>query len=175
MYNVEGNWDKAALGSFGRGLYNTKTRGRLHHMTHRIIGGIAFTLLVFLAGFWSGSTRFSVHAQAANRVFELRTYHANEGKLDALLARFRDHTIQIFTKHGMNSIGYWLPTDEPLKGKTLVYMLAFPSREAATKDWAEFRADPEWKKVAADSEANGKLVEKVDSVFLEPTDFSEIK
>lgn len=144
-------------------------------MTRRTIGAIAFTLIVFFAGFWSGSTRSTVHAQTANRVFELRTYHANEGKLDPLLARFRDHTIQIFTKHGMTSVGYWLPTDEPLKGKTLIYMLAFPSREAATKDWAEFKADPEWQKVAAESEANGKLVEKSESVFMEPADFSQIK
>jgi hypothetical protein len=105
----------------------------------------------------------------------LRTYHTYEGKLDALLTRFRDHTVDIFNRHGMTSIGYWLPTDEPLKGKTLVYLLAFPSREAATKSWADFRNDPEWKKVSAASEANGKIVEKVDSIFLEPTDFSKIK
>jgi NIPSNAP len=140
-------------------------------MLNRIAGGITATLAVFVAGYWAGS----VQAQAGNRVFELRTYHTYEGKLDPLLARFRDHTVEIFQKHGMTSIGYWLPTDEPLKGRTLVYMLAFPSREAATKDWSEFRDDPEWKKVAAASEANGKLVEKVDSIFLEPTDFSSIK
>jgi hypothetical protein len=144
-------------------------------MLSRITGGIASTLVIFLAGYWAGSGRATVQAQTGNRVFELRTYHTYEGKLDPLLARFRDHTIDIFRRHGMTSIGYWLPTDEPLKGKTLVYMLAFPSREAATKDWSEFRDDPEWKKVAAASEANGKLVEKVDSIFLEPTDFSRIK
>ena len=75
----------------------------------------------------------------------------------------------------MTSVGYWLPTDEPGKGKTLYYMLAFPSREAATKSWTDFRNDPEWKKVQSESEANGKIVEKVDSTFLEPTDFSQIK
>lgn len=144
-------------------------------MTTRALGGIASMLVVFLAGYWAGSVQSTLHAQAENRVFELRTYHAYEGKLDPLLARFREHTIGIFNQHGMQSIGYWLPTDEPLKGKTLVYMLAFPSREAATKSWAGFRNDPAWKKVAAASEANGKLVEKVDSVFLEPTDFSGIK
>lgn len=144
-------------------------------MTNRVLTGIAFTLLIFLAGYWTGAARSRVHAQTDTRVFELRTYHTYEGKLDALLARFRDHTIDIFNRHGMTSIGYWLPTDEPLKGKTLVYMLAFPNREEAKKDWAEFRDDPEWKKVAAASEANGKLVEKVDSVFLEPTDFSRIR
>ena len=144
-------------------------------MLTRIAGGIASTLFVFLAGYWTGSARARVQAQSGDRVFELRTYHTYEGKLDPLIARFRDHTVDIFRKHGMTSIGYWLPTDAPLKGNTLVYMLAFPSREAATKDWSEFRDDPEWKKVAAASEANGKLVEKVDSIFLDPTDFSSIK
>ncbi len=144
-------------------------------MRTRVFGGTAALLVVFLTGYWAGSAQSTLHAQADHRVFELRTYHTYPGKLDPLLARFRDHTIDIFNEHGMQSIGYWLPTDEPLKGKTLVYMLAFPSREAATKSWAAFRNDPQWKKVAAASEANGKLVEKVDSVFLEPTDFSSIK
>lgn len=144
-------------------------------MTSRIAGFIAVGLTVFGAGYWFGSVRPSVVHAASNRVFELRTYHTYDGKLDALLARFRDHTVDIFNRHGMTSVGYWLPTDEPLKGKTLVYVLAFPSREAATKSWAAFRSDPEWKKVAAASEANGKIVEKVDSTFLEPTDFSAIK
>ena len=147
----------------------------MNGMNRRMVTGIASTLVVFLAGYWAGSARSSVHAQTSSRVFELRTYHTYDGKLDTLLARFRDHTIDIFNRHGMTSIGYWLPTDEPLKGRTLVYMLAFPNREAATKDWAEFRSDPEWKKVSAASEANGKLVEKVDSVFVEPADFSSIK
>jgi len=105
-------------------------------------------------------------------VFELREYHANEGKLDALLARFRDHTITIFKRHGMESIGYWTPTDDPLKGKTLFYMLKHPSREAAIANWAAFHDDPEWKSVSAASEANGKLVEKTESTFLKLTDFS---
>jgi NIPSNAP protein len=144
-------------------------------MTFRTAGVVASVLTVFVAGYWFGSGRSVVHAQTHNRVFELRTYHTYEGKLDALLTRFRDHTVDIFNRHDMTSVGYWLPTDEPLKGKTLIYVLAFPSREAATKSWAAFRNDPEWKKVAAASEANGKIVEKVDSVFMEPTDFSRIK
>jgi hypothetical protein len=104
--------------------------------------------------------------------FELRVYHTYEGKLDSLLARFRDHTITIFNRHGMESIAYWTPTDEPLQGKTLVYMLKHPSREAATANWAAFHKDPEWIRVSAASEANGKLVEKVESTFLKLTDFS---
>ncbi|MBV9303054.1 MAG: NIPSNAP family protein [Acidobacteriaceae bacterium] len=142
-------------------------------MSTRIFCPIA-ALVLFIAGYCTGSVHSTVHAQTGNRVFELRTYHAYDGKLDPLLARFRDHTVSIFNKHGMTSVGYWLPTDEPLKGKTLIYMLAFPSREGAAKSWAEFHDDPEWKRVAAASEANGKLVQKVDSILLEPADFSAI-
>ena len=105
-------------------------------------------------------------------VFELREYHASEGKLDDLLARFRNHTITIFKRHGMESVAYWTPTDDPLKGKTLFYILKHPSREAATANWAAFHDDPEWKSVSAASEVNGKLVEKVESTFLKLTDFS---
>ena len=112
----------------------------------------------------------------AHRVFELRTYHVNEGKLDDLNKRFRDHTCDLLKKHGAELIGFWTPTDEKDgKGKKLVYMLAFPDREAAKKCWAEFGADPEWKKVYAESHKNGPLVEHVDSVFLEPTDYSTLR
>jgi hypothetical protein len=105
-------------------------------------------------------------------VFELRVYHTYDGKLNDLLARFRDHTITIFKRHGIESVAYWTPTDDPLAGKTLFYILRHPSRQAATTNWAAFRNDPEWKQVSAASEANGKLVEKVDSTFLKLTDFS---
>jgi hypothetical protein len=111
-------------------------------------------------------------APAATTVYELRIYHANEGKLDDLLRRFRDHTMQLFEKHGIKNVAYWTPTDDPLKGKTLVYMLEHPSREAATANWKAFQADPEWQTVRDKSEANGKLVEKIDSTFLAMTDFS---
>jgi NIPSNAP len=105
-------------------------------------------------------------------VYELRVYHANEGKLDALLARFRDHTMTIFNRHGMKSVAYWTPADEPLKGRTLIYILEHPSREAATANWKSFHDDPEWVKVSTASEVNGKLVEKVDSTYMTRTDFS---
>jgi hypothetical protein len=105
-------------------------------------------------------------------VYELRIYHAYEGKLDGLLARFRDHTIEIFTRHGMKSIAYWVPTDEPLKGRTLIYILEHPSRAAAAANWKSFQADPEWVKVKGESEANGQLVEKVDSTYMTRTEFS---
>jgi hypothetical protein len=108
-------------------------------------------------------TRGMAHASGETGdgpVFELRIYHTYEGKLDDLLARFRDHTITIFKRHGMESIAYWTPTDDPLKGKTLVYILKHPSRTAALASWAAFH------------EVNGKLVEKVDSTYMKLTDFS---
>jgi hypothetical protein len=110
--------------------------------------------------------------QPATPIYELRIYHAYEGKLDDLLRRFREHTTKLFEKHGIKNVAYWTPTDEPLKGKTLIYILAHPSREAAAANWQAFRDDPEWQSVRDKSEANGKLVEKVDSTYLVLTDFS---
>ena len=89
-----------------------------------------------------------------------------------LLARFRDHTIKLFDRHGMKSVAYWLPMDEPEKSNTLIYILEHPSREAAATNWKSFQDDPEWKNVRDRSEANGKLVEKVDSTFMALADFS---
>ncbi len=109
----------------------------------------------------------------AGAVFELRVYHASEGKMDALLARFRDHTTKLFARHGITSVAYWTPVDDgPLQGKTLYYVLKYPSREEARVRWKAFQDDPEWVKVRAASEANGKLTEKTESTFLELTDFS---
>jgi len=113
--------------------------------------------------------------QVGARVFELRTYHTLPGRLDALQKRFREHTMTIFKKHGMTSIAYWEPEDAPLKGNTLIYVISHASRDAAKTNWDEFRNDPEWKAVAAASEADGKIVEKVDSVFMDATDFSPLR
>ncbi len=108
------------------------------------------------------------------RFFELRTYYAAPGKLDDLMARFRDHTMALFEKHGMSNIGYWLPLTN--SEDKLVYLLAYPSKEARETAWKEFMADPAWQAVVKESERNGKLVRKVESVFLTPTDFSpEVK
>lgn len=115
----------------------------------------------------------NLEAQDAGTVFELRVYHAAEGRLPALLARFRDHTDKLFARHGITSVAYWTPTDDPLKDHTLFYILKFPSRDEATKRWKAFQDDPEWIKVKADSEASGPLVNKIDSTFLELTDFSK--
>lgn len=110
-----------------------------------------------------------------SRVYELRTYTCHPGKLEALKARFRDHTIAIFKRHDMESVGYWIPQDPARSQTTLIYILAHPSREAAEKNWAAFRSDPEWKKAQAESEANGPIVQKVESVFMSPTEFSALR
>lgn len=114
-------------------------------------------------------------AQSSGPVYELRTYTTVEGRLDALLARFRDHTTKLFEKHGMKNVGYWVPADEPRSKNTLVYILRHESREAAKKSWEAFRKDPDWIKARTASEASGKIVEKVESIYLTPTAFSALK
>jgi len=111
----------------------------------------------------------------SGRVFELRTYTAPDGKLEDLHKRFRDHTMRIFTKHGMTNIVYFRPQDAPLSQNTLVYLIAHPSREAAKTNWAAFQKDPDWQKVASESQKDGKIIAKVESVFLDPTDYSPMK
>jgi NIPSNAP len=121
---------------------------------------------------WSAWAQDNATNQASSSVFELRIYHALPGKLGELLARFRDHTMQLFERHGIKNVAYWTPTDEPEKSNTLIYILRHPSREAAAVNWKAFQDDQEWKSVKDQSEANGKLVEKIDSTFLALTDFS---
>ena len=129
------------------------------------IGGVAVTL-----GFGNlGGSKTSQH------VYELRMYHANEGKMDALIARFGDHTDAIFRRHNMRSIGFWRPEDAPYSQNLFVYILEHPSREEGRKNWAAFQADPEWKKVKADSELQGPLADHIDSYFMDPTSFSALK
>jgi hypothetical protein len=109
---------------------------------------------------------------SSTKVYELRIYHVVPGKMDELVARFRDHTDKLFARHGMKSLAYWSAMDEPTKSSTFFYILEHPSREAATANWEAFRNDAEWKDVKAKTEANGPLVEKVDSTYLTLTDFS---
>lgn len=146
-------------------------------MTSRNWSRYIYAALLLATGFALGSVATERHAQAqaANRVFELRTYTAPEGKLGELQARFRNHTIRIFNKHDMTSIGYWVPQDAPNHDNTLVYIISHKSRDAAKANWAAFGGDPEWQKVNTESQVNGKIVAKVESVFLDPTDFSQIK
>jgi len=109
---------------------------------------------------------------ASAKVYELRIYYAAAGKLDALIARFRDHTDKLFAKHQMKSVAYWTALDEPAKSGMFYYILEHPSREAAAANWKAFQTDAEWQAVKAKSEENGKLVDKVDSTYLALTDFS---
>jgi hypothetical protein len=114
-------------------------------------------------------------AESGGPVYELRIYTTLEGKLPTLLARFRDHTVKLFEKHGIENVGYWVPADPPKSQNTLCYILKHKSREAATASWDAFRKDPEWLKVRKESEASGKIVDKVESLFMIPTDFSKLK
>jgi hypothetical protein len=136
---------------------------------------------ILLAGV--AAAGFTARASAADketskvdgRVFELRTYYAADGKMEELKARFRDHTNKIFAKHGMTIIGFWTPTKPDEAQKKLIYILAFPSEEAAQQSWKAFQSDPEWTAARKESEKGGKLVEKVERVFLNPTEFSPLK
>ncbi|HUE21033.1 MAG TPA: NIPSNAP family protein [Bryobacteraceae bacterium] len=137
---------------------------------------MALKAVLFVAAAMAASmTTPTARAQEHTRVFELRTYTCYEGKLPVLLARFRDHTTRILEKHGMTIVAYWVPQDPPAAQNTLIWVVAHPSREAAKKNWDEFRQDPDWQKLQKESEANGKEVSKVESVFLDPTDFSPLK
>jgi hypothetical protein len=139
----------------------------------RVVPALLLLAIGFAAGSWHGAA--VVQAQNANRVFELRTYTAPEGKLPNLQARFRDHTMRIFEKHGMKNVGYWVPQDSPAKDNTLIYIISHESREAAKKSWSAFGQDPEWQKVAKESQMDGKIVAGITSVYMDPTDYSPIK
>ena len=140
-------------------------------VTRRLLLESLSALPLLSAAIWAASQRGDPK-QSLTTVYELRIYHAAPGKLGELLARFRDHTTKLFEKHGMKVIAYWTPLDEPERGNMLIYILQHPSREAATANWKSFQDDPEWKRVKAESEANGKLADKIDSTYLALTDFS---
>ena len=121
-------------------------------------------------------TLFPSNAQekaVAERVFELRTYTTLPGRLPALNKRFKDHTMKLFEKHGMKNEMYWVPTDPKLAENTLIYVISHASEDAAKKSWDAFRADPDWHKARDASEADGKIVAKVESVFMKKTDYSK--
>ena len=135
-------------------------------------------LAIFASGVISGNfIQFNgvAEAQSSDRVFELRTYTTHPGRLDALHARFADHTTALFERHGMTNIGYFVPQDAPLAENTLVYVLAHDSREAAKASWAAFNADPDWQKAYQASRSDGPIVDKVENVFMDATDYSMMK
>lgn len=138
-----------------------------------IVTAIAAAAVAGIAGFAAAA---SATPAAEERIFEMRTYIASPGKITALHARFRDHTCKLFEKHGMTNVGYWQQTSGDNAENTLVYLLAFPSKEARDASWKAFQADEDWKKVKAESEKDGvPLAAKVISVFLKGTDYSTIK
>jgi len=151
--------------------------------TMTLLAGLAVSIYINRLPMFSGTERVAQAADvpAENRFFEMRTYVANEGKIDELHKRFREHTNRLFQKHGMTLVGYWTPVADakgeltPEAQNTLVYILAYPSREAREKSWKDFMADPEWQAVYKESHKNGVLVGKVLSQFLAPTDYSPIK
>ena len=110
----------------------------------------------------------------ANKTYELRTYTSPDGKLDNLLARFRDHTMDIFEKHGMTNHGYWLPQEQE---NTLIYLLSHDSRAAGEESWRNFGQDPEWQRVSEESQRDGRIIVPggVERIWLDPTDFSRMK
>ncbi len=140
------------------------------HFVITVVCGFAIAALAALC-----SPASAADAPAAGKVYELRVYHSNPGKLGALHARFRDHTCKLFENHGMEVVGFWTPMQGDEAKNTLYYILAFSSVEAQKKSWQEFRADPEWIKVKTDSEKEGVLVNKVDSTNLKATDYSPIR
>lgn len=134
---------------------------------------LCLVLLAFAAGLAVRGPA-AAEARSADRVYELRTYTTNEGKLPNLLARFGGGEIDLFTRHGMTSIGYWVPDDPELSENTMVYMLAHDSREAAAESWSAFLADPDWKEMSESSQVDGRILARggVQNMFLTPTDFS---
>ena len=134
--------------------------------------GFAAVMLLLLAGVLVNPPAVEADSHA---VFEMRVYTTNPGKLGDLHNRFSQHTNPLFVKHGMRLIGYWTPTETPKSENTLIYVLAYPSREARDASWKAFMNDPVWKAAYADSIKDGKLVNKVDSTFMSPTGYSPIQ
>jgi hypothetical protein len=127
-----------------------------------VLGAVAFA-----AGYSTGQEK-----KVNTRLYELRTYTTLPGRLPALNKRFAEHTMKLFEKHGMKNEMYWVPTDPAKKDNTLIYIVSHASQEAADKSWQDFRNDPEWTKARDASEADGKIVEKVERVFMTLTDYS---
>jgi hypothetical protein len=127
-------------------------------------------LLPFLAALFACASTLAILGASDSRVYEMRSYYAAPGKLEALHARFRDHTMKLFEKHGIVNVGYWVPIENT--ENKLIYILSYPSREAREKSWKEFMADADWQKAYKASEVNGKLVDKVEMRFMTATDYS---
>jgi hypothetical protein len=150
-------------------------RSAAMHARRLFTGVVLF--IVFAGGFVLGSVvrPWGVVNAQTKRVFELRTYTSPDGKLGDLQARFRHHTVKLFEKHGITSIGYFVPQDAPQSQNTLIYVLAHKDRESAKQNWAAFQKDPDWQAAFKESQKNGPLQTQVQSVFMDPLDFSQLK
>lgn len=167
MEPVTGRQTRRLLGIIGE---SAAPFFKFYEMESSVMFNRATLLMMVFAMLTGLSTQAST---ALAEVYELRTYTTNEGKLDNLNARFRDHTVRLFKKHGMQSVGYWVPTDEPNSKNTLIYVIRHESRGAAKASWQAFLADPEWKKVARESQVDGQILAKApDSVFMQAADYS---
>jgi hypothetical protein len=138
----------------------------------RLTAGSAAACVLFVGRAWGVADEKTAQA---DKVFEMRTYICHDGKLDDLNRRFRDVTTRLFERHGIENVGYWVPTEGDAARNTLVYILAHPSREAARENFKKFGADSDWREAVAASERNGKIVKEIKSVFMKPTDYSKIK
>ena len=145
-------------------------------MTKRQFFLVAASLcgVLSVAGFATQSSSGEDAKVKNETVYEMRTYITLEGRLPALHARFKNHTMKLFEKHGMKNIMYWTPLDEVQSKNTLIYVIAHDSMDAAKKSWDGFRADPEWHKARDASEKDGKIVDKVISVYMKATDYSPL-
>lgn len=143
-------------------------------MSVRIFFGMGATVLAFVLGLWMGKGS-PAQAAGSDQVFELRTYTTNSDRLPDLIDRFRTDIVRLLNKHGIKSVGYWVPQDEPRSKDTMIFLLSFPSREAAKERWGKFESDPEWGKVREEMNKNGRVNSKIESVFMVPTDFSPMK
>jgi hypothetical protein len=135
---------------------------------------VVFGILAAGMAMWAAKAS-AADPNAGGKVYELRVYKANPGKLEALHARFRDHTCKLFQKHGIELVGFWTPTQGEDAKDTLIYIVAHPNAEAQKKNFKAFLDDPEWKKAKADSEKDGVLVKKVESTMMKAADYSPIK
>lgn len=138
--------------------------------------GLATLIVLGLAGYSANAAdKEKGDGKVEQRVYEMRVYYAAPGKMEAMHARFRDHTCKLFQKHGMTLIGFWSPINPKEAEQKMIYILAYPSLEARDKSWNAFQADPDWIKAKNESEKNGKLVDKVEVTYMKPTDYSPVK
>jgi hypothetical protein len=143
------------------------------------IAAFAFCLFAATSGYAQNpppEAAPSPSLKSTGRLLELRTYYATPGHLEDVHKRFREHTLAIFAKHGMTVVGFWGPVYKKDGSENkLVYLLSFKDRADRDAKWKAFSSDPEWKKVSAESEANGKIVEKTENLFLYDTDYAPAK